>query len=67
MPRLPGSVRRRLVEEFGPLQALMRASEHDLGLVRGVGEAARARAIRRRLALSRKLKLPVEFGPEQPG
>ncbi len=64
VPRLPGSVRRRLVEEFGSLEALVHASEDDLSLVRGVGET-RARAIRRGLALSRELKLPVEL--EQPG
>ncbi len=64
VPRLPGSVRRRLVEEFGSLEALVHASEDDLTLVRGVGET-RARAIRRGLALSRELKLPVEL--EQPG
>lgn len=64
VPRLPGSVRRRLVEEFGSLEALVHASEDDLSLVRGVGET-RARAIRRGLALSRELKLPVELG--QPG
>jgi diadenylate cyclase len=61
VPRLPGCL---LVEEFGSLEALTCAPEGDHRLVRGA-RAARARAIRRGLALSRELKLPVK--PEQPG
>ncbi len=64
IPRLPGSVRRRLVEEFGSLEDLMHASESDLSRVRGVGKT-RARAIRRGLRLSRELKLPVELEWDQ--
>lgn len=60
IPRLPDTVRRRLVEEFGSLDGLRRATEHELSRVRGVGKT-RALAITRGLRRSRQLELPAEF------
>jgi diadenylate cyclase len=45
VPRLPGSVIDRIVDRFGSLPRIMRASVDDLDLVDGVGEA-RATAIK---------------------
>ncbi len=48
VPRLPGRVAQKLIEEFGSLEELLGATEEDLDEVEGVGQA-RARAIRRKL------------------
>jgi diadenylate cyclase len=48
VPRLPGRVAEKLIEEFGTLNELLNATEDDLDEVEGVGQA-RARAIRRNL------------------
>jgi diadenylate cyclase len=48
VPRLPGRVAEKLIEEFGTLSGLLEATEEDLDDVEGVGQA-RARAIRRNL------------------
>jgi diadenylate cyclase len=60
IPRLPDTVRRRLVEEFGSLNRLTGATEDELSRVPGVGKT-RARAITRGLRRSRQLELPAEF------
>jgi diadenylate cyclase len=52
VPRLPGRVAERLIEEFGSLEDLLAATEEDLDEVEGVGQA-RARAIRRGLRRQR--------------
>ena len=48
VPRLPSRVAEKLIEEFGTLNKLLKATEDDLDEVEGVGQA-RARAIRRNL------------------
>jgi diadenylate cyclase len=45
IPRLPESVIERIVDRFGSLQKIMRATIDDLDDVSGVGES-RARAIK---------------------
>ncbi len=60
IPRLPDTVRLKLVEEFGSLNGLTRATEDELSRVPGVGKT-RARAITRGLRRSRHLELPAEF------
>jgi diadenylate cyclase len=55
VPRLPGRVAEKLIEEFGSLKDLLEASEQDLDDVEGVGQA-RARAIRRGLKRQRSLE-----------
>jgi diadenylate cyclase len=60
IPRLPTGDQRRIVEHFGSLDALMRASEGELRRLRGVGRT-RARAIKRGLQRSKELALPAEF------
>jgi diadenylate cyclase len=45
IPRLPESVVRRVVDDFGALETVVRASQRDLEAVEGVG-AVRAREIR---------------------
>ncbi|MCA1729598.1 MAG: DNA integrity scanning diadenylate cyclase DisA [Actinobacteria bacterium] len=55
VPRLPGRVAEKLIEEFGTLKDLLEASEEDLDDVEGVGQA-RARAIRRNLKRQRSLE-----------
>lgn len=52
VPRLPGRVAERLIEEFGSLDELLAATEAELDEVEGVGQA-RARAIHRGLARQR--------------
>jgi diadenylate cyclase len=49
VPRLPGAITERLIDEFGTLQALLAAGVDDLMVVDGVGEA-RARAVREGLS-----------------
>jgi diadenylate cyclase len=49
VPRLPDAVITKIVERFGSLQKIMRATIEDLDLVEGVGEA-RARAIKEGLS-----------------
>jgi diadenylate cyclase len=49
VPRIPGAVVDRLVEQFGGLQKLLAASIDDLQVVEGVGES-RARSIREGLS-----------------
>ena len=49
IPRLPDTVIDKIVERFGNLQKIMRATIDDLDDVEGVGEA-RARAIKEGLA-----------------
>ncbi len=49
LPKLPGSVANDIVDYFGSLQRVMRATEDDLGEVAGVGEA-RARSVKEGLA-----------------
>ncbi|MGH9244935.1 MAG: DNA integrity scanning diadenylate cyclase DisA [Acidimicrobiales bacterium] len=49
IPRLPEAVIDKIVERFGNLQKIMRATTDDLDLVEGVGEA-RARAIKEGLS-----------------
>ena len=49
IPRLPEAVAEHIVERFGSLQKVMRASETDLVTVEGVGEI-RARAVKDGLA-----------------
>lgn len=49
VPRLPGVIRDRLVENFGTLQRLLSASLEELQTVDGVGEG-RARAVREGLS-----------------
>jgi diadenylate cyclase len=49
IPRLPAGVVDKLVERFGSLQKIMRATIEDLDLVEGVGET-RARAIKEGLS-----------------
>ena len=49
VPRLPDSVVNRIVERFGSLQKIMRASLEDLDDLEGVGES-RARAIKEGLS-----------------
>jgi diadenylate cyclase len=49
VPRLPDAVITKIVERFGNLQKIMRATIEDLDLVEGVGEA-RARAIKEGLS-----------------
>jgi diadenylate cyclase len=49
IPRLPAGVIDRIVERFGNLQKIMRATIEDLDLVEGVGET-RARAIKEGLS-----------------
>ncbi|MGH9119077.1 MAG: DNA integrity scanning diadenylate cyclase DisA [Acidimicrobiales bacterium] len=49
IPRLPDAVITKIVERFGSLQKIMRATIEDLDLVEGVGEA-RARAIKEGLS-----------------
>ncbi len=60
IPRLPEAIRLRLVEEFGSLDGLTRATEGDLRRVPGVGKS-RALAIARGLRRFRQLQLPAEF------
>ncbi|MDP9409028.1 MAG: DNA integrity scanning protein DisA, partial [Actinomycetota bacterium] len=60
IPRLPETVRLGLVEEFGSLDGLTRATEGDLRRVPGVGKS-RALAIARGLRRFRQLQLPAEF------
>ena len=55
VPRLPGRVAEKLIEEFGTLEELLEATEEDLDYVEGVGQA-RARAIRRNLKRQRSLE-----------
>jgi diadenylate cyclase len=55
VPRLPGRVAEKLIEEFGTLRELLEATEEDLDEVEGVGQA-RARAIRRNLWRQRNLE-----------
>ncbi len=55
VPRLPGRVAEKLIEEFGTLKDLLEATEEDLDDVEGVGQA-RARAIRRNLKRQRSLE-----------
>jgi diadenylate cyclase len=55
VPRLPGRVAEKLIEEFGTLRELLEATEEDLDEVEGVGQA-RARAIRRNLRRQRNLE-----------
>lgn len=55
VPRLPGRVAEKLIEEFGNLKELLEATEEDLDEVEGVGQA-RARAIRRNLKRQRSLE-----------
>ena len=55
VPRLPGRVAEKLIEEFGTLKELLEATEDDLDDVEGVGQA-RARAIRRNLNRQRSLE-----------
>ena len=55
VPRLPGRVAERLIEEFGWLKELFEASEEELDDVEGVGQA-RARAIRRGVKRQRSLE-----------
>ncbi len=55
VPRLPGRVAEKLIEEFGSLKDLLEATEQDLDDVEGVGQA-RARAIRRGLKRQRSLE-----------
>jgi diadenylate cyclase len=55
VPRLPGRVAEKLIEEFGTLKDLLEASEENLDDVEGVGQA-RARAIRRNLKRQRSLE-----------
>jgi diadenylate cyclase len=45
VPRLPESVVRKVVADFGTLDAVVRASQRDLEAVEGVG-TVRAREIR---------------------
>ena len=60
VPRLPGRVAEKLIEEFGNLRELLEATEEDLDEVEGVGRA-RARAIRRNLRRrQRSLESPEE-------
>jgi diadenylate cyclase len=56
VPRLPGTIRDRIVEHFGGLQKLLAASVEDLQAVEGVGEA-RARAVRE--AISRLAEVSI--------
>jgi diadenylate cyclase len=49
VPRMPRDLTERLVERFGDLQKIMRASTHDLSLVDGVS-SQRAQAIKESLA-----------------
>ncbi|MEY2571601.1 MAG: diadenylate cyclase, partial [Acidimicrobiaceae bacterium] len=49
IPRLPDGVIERIVDRFGSLQKIMRATIDDLDDVEGVGEA-RARAIKEGLS-----------------
>ncbi len=60
VPRLPGRVAEKLIEEFGTLRELLEATEEDLDEVEGVGQA-RARAIRRNLRRQRSLGSPEEI------
>ncbi len=55
VPRLPGRVAEKLIQEFGTLKELLEATEEDLDDVEGVGQA-RARAIRRNLKRQRSLE-----------
>ena len=55
VPRLPRKVAESLIEKFGSLKQLLRASEDELDEVEGVGQA-RARAIRRGLERQRNLE-----------
>lgn len=55
VPRLPRKVAESLIDEFGSLKQLLRASEDELDEVEGVGQA-RARAIRRGLERQRNLE-----------
>ena len=59
VPRLPGRVAEKLIEEFGSLKDLLEATEQDLDDVEGVGQA-RARAIRRGLKRQRCVESPGE-------
>jgi diadenylate cyclase len=56
VPRLPGTIRDRIVDHFGGLQKLLAASVEDLQAVEGVGEA-RARAVRE--AISRLAEVSI--------
>jgi diadenylate cyclase len=60
VPRLPGRVAEKLIEEFGTLKELLDATEEDLDDVEGVGQA-RARAIRRNLKRQRNLETTGEM------
>ncbi len=60
VPRLPGRVAEKLIEEFGTLKELLEATEEDLDYVEGVGQA-RARAIRRNLKRQRSLESSGEM------
>ena len=60
VPRLPGRVAEKLIEEFGTLRELRDATEEDLDDVEGVGQA-RARAIRRNLERQRNLESTGEM------
>jgi len=60
VPRLPGRVAEKLIEEFGTLKELLEATEDDLDDVEGVGQA-RARAIRRNLKRQRSLESTGEM------
>jgi diadenylate cyclase len=60
VPRLPGRVAEKLIEEFGTLRELLDATEEDLDDVEGVGQA-RARAIRRNLERQRNLESTGEM------
>jgi diadenylate cyclase len=60
VPRLPGRVAEKLIEEFGTLKELLEATEEDLDYVEGVGQA-RARAISRNLKRQRSLESTGEM------
>jgi len=49
VPRMPNDLAERLVERFGDLQKIMRASTHDLSSVEGIS-MQRAQAIKEGLA-----------------
>ena len=56
VPRMPGTILDRVVEQFGGLQKLLAASAEDLQVVDGVGET-RARAVRE--AISRLAEVSI--------
>jgi diadenylate cyclase len=60
VPRLPERAREQLVEEFGFLQDILKASKTELTRAEGVGRT-RARAVKRALERSRELQWSVEI------